>query len=140
MTGYWRLAAVGGTVAGGVSLLAAAVSWYLFGGVYAGALLYGAAVGLVCFTSIAVTAALMGGRFSGQRMLLGLAVYVGRLLFAAMAMGVPIYFGSWPALAMVCGFAGVYVVENVTVLVGAPRAAGSSAVRVRAGVDRRAGV
>ena len=139
MTGHRRLALMGASVAGGASLLAAAISWYLFGGVYAGALLYGAAVGLVCFTSIAVTAALLGGRFSGQRMLLGLAVYVGRLLFAAMAMGVPMYFGDWPVLAMICGFAGVYVVENVTVLVGAPRSVGRmSAVGGR--VERRTGV
>jgi hypothetical protein len=140
---HWRLAAGGAAVAGLISLLAAGTIWYHFGGTHAGAYLYGVGVGVVCFTSIAVTAALLGGRISGDRIVLGLAVYFGRLAFAAVGLGVPIYLGSLPAVPLLCGFAGVYVVENVVLLVGAPaKMAGESpAVRSgRGGVERRTGV
>lgn len=122
------------------SLLAAGVAAYAFGGVYGGAFLYGAGVGIVSFTSIAITAALLGGRFTGERILLGLAVYVGRLLFAATAIGVPIYFGTLPTLAMVCGFAGVYIMENIAILVAAPRSVSSAARHAGGGTERRTGV
>jgi hypothetical protein len=122
------------------SLLAAGIVAYSYGGVYGWAFLYGAGVGTLSFTSIAVTAALLGGRFTGERILLGLAVYVGRLFLAAGAIGVPIYFGTLPALAMVCGFAGVYVVENVVLLLAAPRSVGSAARGSGGGIERRTGV
>jgi hypothetical protein len=123
-----------------ISLLVAGAVWYYSGGTHAGAYLYGVGVGVVCFTSIAVTAALLGGRLSGDRIVLGLAVYFGRLVFAAVGLGVPIYLGSLPAVPLLCGFAGVYVVENVVLLVGAPAkmVGESSAVRSgRGGVERR---
>lgn len=140
MSTHWRLAAGGAAVAGLVSLLISAVVLYYLGGLYAGAYLYGVGVGVVCFTSIAVTAALLGGGFSGDRVLLGLVVYVGRLVFAAVALGVPMYLGALPAVPLLFGFAGVYVVENVVLLLGAPAkmAGESSAVRSgRGGVERR---
>ena len=91
----------------------------------AGGLLDGAGVGVVSFTSIAVTASLLGGRFTGEKLLLGVAVYFGRLLFVVVAVGVPILLGLWPVLPIICGFAGVYVVENILLLVGAWRARGA---------------
>ena len=142
MSTHWRLAAGGATATVLISLLLAGVVWYYFGGVYAGAYVYGAGIGVVCFTSIAVTAALLGGRLSGDRIVLGLLVYVGRLVFAAVGLGLPMYLADWPTLAMIGGFAGVYVVENVVLLVGAPRTVGGTTAVGSAGegVERRTGV
>lgn len=142
MSTHWRLAAGGATVTVLLSLFAAGALWLYFGGAYAGAYLYGAGIGIVCFTSIAITAALLGGRLSGDRIVLGLAVYVGRLVFAAVGIGLPMYLGDWPALSLLGGFAGVYVVENVVLLLSASRTAGgTSAVRSAGeGVERRTGV
>ena len=142
MSAHWRLAAGGATVTVLISLLAAGVVWYYFGGAEAGAYLYGVGIGVVCFPSIAVTAALLGGRLSGSRIVLGLVVYFGRLVFAAVALGVPIYLGYWPALPLLCGFAGVYIIENIVLLAGAPSSEGGSTAHrsVREGVERRTGV
>lgn len=91
----------------------------------AAAFLYGAGVGVLSFTSIAVAATLLGGRFAREKLLLGVVVYFGRLLFAVVAIGIPVFSGSWPVLPLVGGFAGVYVVENVLLLVGAWRVRGT---------------
>ena len=125
MSTHWRLAVGGAALTVLLSLVVAVVVGVYAGWADAGAFLYGAGVGVVSFTSIAVTASLLGGRFTGEKMLLGVAVYFGRLVFAVMAVGVPLFWASWPALAVVCGFAGVYVVENVLLLVGAWRASGT---------------
>ena len=125
MSTHWRLAVGGAALTVLLSLVVALVVGISVGWADAGAFLYGAGVGVVSFTSIAVTASLLGGRFTGEKLLLGVAVYFGRLLFAVAAVGVPILLGSWPVLAMVCGFAGVYVVENVLLLVGAWKAGGA---------------
>ena len=142
MSTHWRLAAGGAIATVIISLLAAGVILYYSGGAAAGAYAYGAGVGVVCFTSIAVTAALLGGRLSGDRIVLGLLVYVGRLVFAAVGLGLPMYFGDWPALPLIGGFAGVYVVENVVLLLGAPRTVGgtSAARSLGEGVERRSRV
>ena len=142
MSTHWRLAVNGAATTILISLFGAGVIWVYFGGAYVGSYLYGAGVGVASFTSIAVTAALLGGRLSGGRILLGLAVYVGRLIFAAVGIGLPIYLGDWPALSLLGGFAGVYVVENVVLLIGAPRTVGeTTAVRpMGERVERRDGV
>src|SRR5215212_2136524 len=132
VSAHWRLALGGAAATAVMSLGAAAVVGYYFGAVYAGAFLYGAGVGLVSFTSIALTAWLLGGKLSGERVLLGVVVYFGRLVFAVVAVGAPIFLASWPALALIGGFAGVYVVENVLLLLGA--------VKVRGTYGRGAGV
>ncbi len=125
MSTHWRLAIGGAALTVLLSLLAAVVVGIYAGWAEAGALLYGAGVGVASFTSIAVTASLLGGRFTGEKLLLGVAVYFGRLLFVLVAVGVPILLGSWPVLPIICGFAGVYVVENILLLVGAWRARGA---------------
>lgn len=125
MSTHWRLAVGGAALTVLLSLLVAVVVGVYAGWADAGAFIYGAGVGVISFTSIAVTASLLGGRFTGEKMLLGMAVYFGRLVFAVMAVGVPLFWASWPALAVVCGFAGVYLVENVLLLVGAWRARGT---------------
>jgi hypothetical protein len=135
---YWRLAAGGAVSTAVISLLGAVTLGYYLGGPHATAFLYGAGIGVVCFTSIALTASLLGGRLTGDRVLLGLGVYVGRLVFAAVGMGVPIYLGSWPVVPIVGGFAGVYVIENVLLLVGVARAGGGLRQGASAG-DRNGG-
>src|SRR3712207_7063188 len=105
MSAHWRLALGGAAATAVMSLGAAAVVGYYFGAVYAGAFLYGAGVGLLSFTSIAITAWLLGGKLSGERVLLGVAVYFGRLVFGVVAVGAPIFLASWPALALIGGVA-----------------------------------
>lgn len=140
MSAHWRLAVWGAALTILVSLVAAAVLGYYFGVTHAGAFLYGAAIGVLSFTSIAMTAALLGGRISSDRIVLGLAVYFGRLVFAAGAVGIPLYLGSWPALPMLCGLAGVYVVENLALLFGASKTATTIKRPVSERVERRTGV
>lgn len=125
MNTHWRLAAKGAVFAALVSLLASVAVGYFFGGVYAAALLYGAAIGVVCFTSIAVTVVLLGGRLTGVTMPLVLSVYFGRMILVVVGIGVPVVLEAWPVLAMLGGLAGVYVVENVLILFGAWRSHGS---------------
>lgn len=125
MSTHWRLAAGGAVSAVSVFLPSTAAVGYAFGGVYAAALLYGAVVGVVCFTSIAVTVALLGGRSVGEKLPLVMGVYLGRLVFMFVGIGVPIALESWPVLAMLCGLVGVYVVENVMILVGAWKVQGT---------------
>jgi drug/metabolite transporter (DMT)-like permease len=74
----------------------------------------------------------------------GVASFVVRYGFAAGALGVPAYLGLWPTVAMLCGFAGVYLVENVVLVPGMLRTAGGLGVRrddgrsVGDGAERRA--
>ena len=100
-----------------VALPAVAVVYYYFGAVDAAAFVYGVGVGVVVFTAIALTVSLITGPTTSGRMLLGILVYVGRLGFAALAIGVPVVVAGWPIAAIFCGFVVVYVVENLAVLV-----------------------
>ena len=68
---------------------------------------------------------------ASRRVLVGAAFYVGRLLFAAVAVLVPVYAGGWPALPILGGLAGVYAIENVVVLWLASKTAGVERERVR---------
>src|ERR687890_531383 len=125
VSAHWRLAVGGAAATAVMSLGAAAVVGYYFGAVYAGAFLYGAGVGLVSFTSIALTAWLLGGKLSGERVLLGVAGYFWRVVFAAGGGGGAHFFSAWPALALIGGFAGGYVVENGFVLFGGVKGRGT---------------
>lgn len=121
---HWRVAA-----RGAVLTLALAVAVGLAFGYYLGwdwvlAFLYGVGVGLVCFASIALTVSLLTVRPSGLRAMLGATSYAGRLAFGALAVVVPIYLGVWPALPVVVGVIGVYMVENVVLLLLAPKTLG----------------
>jgi hypothetical protein len=138
MSAHWRLALGGAAATAVMSLGAAAVVGYYFGAVDAAAFLYGAGVGLVSFTSIAITAWLLGGKLSGERVLLGVAIYFGRLMLVAVAVGAPIFLASWPPLALIGGFAGVYVIENVLLLIGAAKVRGAYGRGVGVG-DRNGG-
>ena len=100
-----------------VTLPAVAVVYYYFGAVNAAAFVYGVAVGVVVFTAIALAVSLITGPTTSGRMLFGILVYVGRLGFAALAVGLPVALVGWPILPIFCGFVVVYVVENVAMLV-----------------------
>ena len=107
-------------------LPAVAAVYYYLGGASAGAFAYGAGIGAMVFTAIALTVSLMTGPTTSTRMLLGGLVYVGRLGFAALAILVPVFVAGWPAVWIVGGFATVYAVENVAVLVALARTKSSA--------------
>lgn len=119
------------------ALPAAAAVYYYFSQSHAVAFLYGVGVGAVAFASIAVSVALLTGQRSGLRMMLGALVYVGRLGFAAAAVAIPVSLGYWSALPIVCGLAGVYVIENVTVLVALGTAKGDGSRQQRGEGSKR---
>jgi len=134
-----RLAFRGAALAVLLALPAGVAVWYYLGWAETFAFVYGVGVGILGFASIALTVSLLTVRPSGVRILLGVASYGGRLAFALVAVGVPVYLGSWPVLPMLCGLVGVYVVENLSLLKMAPK---SMPVRVpgpsvRGGVERR---
>ncbi|QIN78713.1 hypothetical protein GBA65_09460 [Rubrobacter marinus] len=102
----------------------AALVWYLYGGSHAGALSYGVGVGILSFVSTAVTVSWL---LRGTRawVLAGAGSFVARYGFVAVALGVPAYLESWPALAMLGGFAGVFLAENVVLVPVALKMAGN---------------
>ena len=134
MSPHWRLALwyVAWVCVGAVPV--GTIVWWFFGGVYAGAFLYGVGMGAVSFVSMAATVSMLTSR-SSVRQALGAALFAGRYGFVAGALGIPAYMGLWPVGAMLIGFAAVYVMENVVLLprvsrvLGGPRA--KRAVRVR---------
>ena len=74
--------------------------------------------------------------------MLGVASYGARLLFVVAAVAVAVYAEAWPVVPMLCGLAGVYVVENLLLLKMAPTSvrAGNAARTVGGGVGRKPGV
>lgn len=122
--------AIGGAVAmSAVALPAAGAVAYYFGSMEAWSFLYGVFVGMAMFSSIAFAVTMVFGPTTEMRRLVGAGIYVGRLVFAAAAVLVPITLDLWPVVPMLCGFVGVYVVENVVLLFGAAKVAGRSSVR-----------
>lgn len=117
MSVHWRLALRSSAWMLGLSVLVVSVVAYLYGGGYAGAAGYGVAVGLVSWISAALTVSLLTNGPGLWRMA-GAASFFVRYIFVAVALGIPAYLGSWPALAMFGGFAGVYVAENTVLLPG----------------------
>ena len=115
MSGHWRLALRSSAWVLGLSAPVVAAVAYLYGGGYAGAAGYGVAVGLVSWMSAAFTVSLLTNGPGLWRMA-GAASFFVRYIFVAAALGTPAYLGSWPALAMFGGFAGVYVAENTVFL------------------------
>jgi hypothetical protein len=130
---HWSLAVRGTILTLVLALLASLAFAYYLDPADAVAFLYGVGVGVLSFASIAVTVSMFTVRPTGRRVLFGAAFYVGRLLFAAVAVLVPVYLGGWPALPMLGGLAGVYAIENVVVLWLASKNAGLG----HEGVERR---
>lgn len=113
MSAHWQLALRFAVWVLAVAVLASMVCGLLYGGAYAVALVYGAAVGTASFVSTALTASLITGRSTAAGMAVGGGSFVARLGFAAVALGVPAYMGWWPAVTMLISFAAVYAAENV---------------------------
>lgn len=143
MTAQWRLAL---WYALRVSLAAFAVGVVLlivYGGVVAGAFGYGVCIGLVSLISTALTVTLLTGRSWFARAF-GVGSFFLRYGFDALALGMPAFLGAWPIVAMLAGFAMVYLVETILL---APQAVAGGTVRRTPGrqaageiVERRAKV
>src|ERR671916_1465673 len=137
-----RLALRGAAFAIALAAPVVATVWYWLERAHAFSFLYVVGVGVVGFASIALTVTLLTVRPSGVRILLGVASYGARIALVVAAVGVAVYADAWPVLPMLCGLAGVYVVENLLLLKMAPTSvrAGSGARTVGGGVERRTGV
>ncbi|MGI9049648.1 MAG: hypothetical protein ACR2GU_09815 [Rubrobacteraceae bacterium] len=115
MSAHWLLALRCAAWVVVLAVVAAVAIFFVYGGTHAGAFLYGAGAGLVSFVSMAITVSwLTRGSKVWQGM--GVASFVARYGFAMVALAVPAYLGLWPAVAMLAGFAGVYLAENVVFL------------------------
>ena len=125
-----RLAVLGLVWIAVLALPTAAVVFYFFGQAHALGFLYGIGVGAVAFASIAVSVALLTGPRTPGRIMLGVFCYVGRFGFAVLAVILAVYALGWPVLPIIGGFAGVYVVENVAILIALGRS-GSPIVQRR---------
>ena len=120
--------------------------YYLYGAAHAGAFAYGVGTGIVSFVSTALTVSLMpvGSTVHGVMMWAG--SFLVRYGFVAVALGVPAYLDLWPVVAMLGGFAGVYLAENAVLLPGVmlatskPGARHGGGPRVVDRVERRAEV
>jgi hypothetical protein len=116
MSAHWRLAVWYAAWVSAGAALVGVVIWFLCGGAYAWAFLYGASVGIASFVSTALTVSLLTGHSKVFGMMIGAASFVARYGFAAVALGVPAYLDLWPVVAMLGGFAGGYLAENVMLL------------------------
>lgn len=137
MSAHWRLAIWGAAWAAVGAALLGAIIWFLFGAAYAGAFLYGVGIGLISFVSTALTVPLLMGCPQVLGMMVGMASFAMRYGFAAGALGVPAYLGLWPVAAMLGGFAGVYLAENVVLLPKVLMVKSSTGRSVRKRVKRR---
>ncbi len=123
MGAHWRLAFLCAAWTAGLAVPVTAMVWYLYGGSHAGAFSYGVGVGILSFASTAVTVSWLT-RGARAWVLAGSGSFVARYGFVAVALGVPAYLGLWPALAMLGGFAGVHLAENVVLVPVALKMAG----------------
>jgi hypothetical protein len=119
MSGHWRLAIRGAASMVFLAVPVVVAIFYFYGAAEAGAFVYGVGTGILSFFSTALTASLIPGSSTVH----GVAMWAGSFLvrygFVAAALGVPAYLGLWPVVAMLGGFAGVYLAENVVLLPGA---------------------
>jgi hypothetical protein len=146
MSGHWRLAVRGAASMVFLAVPVVVAIFYFYGAAQAGAFVYGVGTGILSFFSTALTASLMPGSSTVH----GVAMWAGSFLvrygFVAVALGVPAYLGLWPVVAMLGGFAGVYLAENVVLLPGAmemvsnPDAKRAAGRPVGEGEERRAKV
>ena len=124
MGAHWRLAFRCAAWTAGLAVPVVALVWYLYGGSRAGAFSYGVGVGILSFVSTAVTVSWLTRGTRGW-VLAGSGSFVARYGFVGVALGVPAYLGLWPALAMLGGFAGVFLAENVVLVPMALKMAGN---------------
>ena len=124
MGAHWRLAFRCAVWTAVLALPVVALVWYLYGGSHAGAFSYGVGIGILSFVSTAVTVSWLT-RGTRAWVIAGSASFVARYGFVALALGAPAYLELWPALAMLGGFAGVFLAENVVLVPVALKMAGN---------------
>jgi hypothetical protein len=117
MSAHWRLAVRGAVLLAVLAVPVAVVILYVYGKAHAGAFSFGVGTGIVSFVSAALTVSLLTGHSPVWR-LMGMASFVARYGFVVGALGIPAYLGLWPVVAMVGGFAGVYLAETVVLVPG----------------------
>lgn len=121
MSAHWRIALRYALWVSAGAILAGAGIWLLYGPPYAGSFLYGVAMGLISFVSMAGTVSLMTGRSTAVMMMVGAGSFGARCVFAAVVLGIPAYLGLWPILAMLGGYGAVYLAESMVLLPMMPR-------------------
>lgn len=129
---HWRLALRSSVWIAGAGFLAGLCVLYVYGLAHAGAFWHGLGTGVISLFSTALTVSLLTNGPGFWRML-GAASFFVRYIFVAVALGIPAYLGLWPAVAMLGGFAGVYVAENTVLLPGFMKAVGTTGARRGAG-------
>jgi hypothetical protein len=122
MSGHWRLAVRGAALMVVLAVPVAVAILYLYGAAHAGAFLHGVGTGILSFASTALTVSLMPGSSTLHGMVMWAGSFVVRYGFVAVALGLPAYLDLWPVVAMLGGFAGVYLAENAVLLSGVMRA------------------
>jgi hypothetical protein len=146
MSDHWRLAVRGAASMVVLAVPVAVAISYLYGVAHAGAFLYGVGTGILSFVSTALTVSLMPGSSTVHGVVMWAASFAVRYGFVALALGVPAYLDLWPVVAMLGGFAGVYLAENAVLLPGVmkmmsnPGAKPSTGRPVDEGAERRAEV
>jgi hypothetical protein len=119
MSDHWRLAFRCAAWIVALMIPVAALLLYFCGMADAEAFAYGVGIGLISLLSTALTVSLLWGPNMTLGMMVGAFSFVARCGLAAGALGIPAYFGLWPVLPMLGGFAGVYLVENILIMPGA---------------------
>ncbi len=132
MGSHWRLAFRCATWTACLAAPVAVLIWYFYGGSHAAAFSYGVGVGILSFVSTAVTVSWLT-RGTRAWVLAGSGSFVARYGFVGLALGVPAYLGMWPLLAMLGGFAGVFLAENVVLVPMALKMAGDLGTDYSAG-------
>lgn len=121
MSPHWRIAFRSAAWVSAGALVAGTAIWYLSGASQAGAFLYGVAMGLLSFVSMAATVSMLTDRSTPAMMMAVAGSFGARCVFAAVVLGIPAYLGLWPVFPMLAGFAMVYLAENVVLLPMMPR-------------------
>jgi hypothetical protein len=119
MSGHWRLAVRGAASMVFLAVPVVVAIFYFYGAPQAGAFVYGVGTGIMSFFSTALTASLMPGSSTVHGVTMWAGSFLVRYGFVSVALGIPAYLGLWPVAAMLGGFAGVYLAENVVLLPGA---------------------
>ena len=129
MSAHWRLAARGATSMVVLAVPVAGAIYYFYGAAHAGGFLHGVGTGILSFGSTALTVSLMPVNSTVHGVVMWVGSFLARYGFVAVALGVPAYLGLWPVAAMLGGFVGVYLVENVVLLSGVMGATSNPGVR-----------
>ncbi|MDQ4062895.1 MAG: hypothetical protein M3122_03160 [Actinomycetota bacterium] len=110
-----------------LSVPAGIVLFLVYGEAHVRSYGYGVGTGVLSFISMALTVMLLTDRSRFWRVV-GAVSFIMRYGFVAGALGVPAYLDLWPVVAMLGGFAWVYVAENVVLLPRMMRVIGETRV------------